>query len=261
MTGQRCVTHPGANRPRSLSIPLASPSILHGDFHYANLLGRLQDGWGADELRQRVEDELRPRVNKVRRDLESSSFKELVRTDGTNVIIDGALWFSVAVATQEPLWGAAATAGSGVLQWIRKAYTRAADWGGCCVDHPQPPSRTEPASAGPCPTRPSLRAGWRSPRTPARRDAPLKTPPGSWAGAAQRSTATRHLVGGQCGDDCLAPREAVATGICRHVLADPGITQRHSAPLRYSRHQSCWRCMLRPSRAASITTWTGRIGP
>ncbi|SDP64947.1 Resolvase, N terminal domain [Arthrobacter sp. ok909] len=38
--------------------------------------------------------------------------------------------------------------------------------------------------------RPSSRTSWRSPRTPARRDEPPKTPPASSAGAAQRSTAT-----------------------------------------------------------------------
>lgn len=86
-----------------------------------------------EELRQRVEDELRPRVNKVRRDLESSSLKELVRAEGTGVIIDGAFGFAVAAATHEPLWGAAATMGSGALQWIHKAYTRAKPTGADAV--------------------------------------------------------------------------------------------------------------------------------
>ncbi|MBT2555479.1 hypothetical protein [Arthrobacter sp. ISL-5] len=103
---------------------------------WRSALRSIQRGASADspdELRQRVEDELRPRVNKVRRDLESSSLKEHVRTDGTDVIIDGALGFSVAFATHEPLWGAAATVGSGVLQWIRKAYTRARPTGADAV--------------------------------------------------------------------------------------------------------------------------------
>lgn len=103
---------------------------------WRSALRSIQRGASADspdELRQRVEDELRPRVNNLRRELESSSLKELVRTDGTDVIIDGALGFSVAVATQEPLWGAAATVGSGVLQWIRKAYTRARPTGADAV--------------------------------------------------------------------------------------------------------------------------------
>lgn len=77
-----------------------------------------------DELRQRVEDELRPRVNKVRRDLDRSSLKELVRADGADVVIDAALGFAVGFTTHQPLWGAAAGVSSGVLQWIRKAYTR-----------------------------------------------------------------------------------------------------------------------------------------
>ncbi len=76
------------------------------------------------ELRERVQDVLQPRVNKVRHDLENSSLKDLVRTDGADLVIDAALGFSVGFATQEPLWGAAAGVGSGVLQWIRKAYTR-----------------------------------------------------------------------------------------------------------------------------------------
>jgi hypothetical protein len=91
-------------------------------------LRNIQRGASADspeELRQRVEDELRPRVNKVRRDLEGSSLRNLVRTDGTDVIIDGAVGLSVAsFVSHEPLWGAAAGLGAGVLQWIRKAYTR-----------------------------------------------------------------------------------------------------------------------------------------
>lgn len=62
----------------------------------------------------------RPHVNKVRRDLESPRLKVLVRTDGTDRIVDGALAFSVAYASPEPPWGAAAGLGSGVLQWIRR---------------------------------------------------------------------------------------------------------------------------------------------
>jgi hypothetical protein len=76
------------------------------------------------ELRERVQDVLQPRINKVRHDLENSSLKDLVRTDGADLVIDAALGFSVGFATQEPLWGAAAGVGSGVLQWIRKVYTR-----------------------------------------------------------------------------------------------------------------------------------------
>ncbi len=103
---------------------------------WRSALRSIQRGASADspdELRQRIEDELRPRVNRVRRDLESSSLKELVRSDGTDVIIDGALGFSVGFATNEPLWGAAATVGSAVLQWIRKAYTRARPTGADAV--------------------------------------------------------------------------------------------------------------------------------
>lgn len=115
----------------SIEVPVRQAAAIRkssSDFEdWRSALRSIQRGASADspdELRQRVEDELRPRVNKVRRDLESSSLRDLVRTDGTDVIIDGALGFSVAFATQEPLWGAAATVGSGVLQWIRKAYTR-----------------------------------------------------------------------------------------------------------------------------------------
>ncbi|MCI4066792.1 aminoglycoside phosphotransferase family protein [Micromonospora sp. R77] len=32
---------------KELSVPPAEPSLLHGDFHYANILGRGEDGWAA----------------------------------------------------------------------------------------------------------------------------------------------------------------------------------------------------------------------
>lgn len=90
-------------------------------------LRNIQRGASADspeELRQRVEDELRPRVNQVRRDLEKSSLKDLVQSEGTDLAIDAVVGLSVAYGAHEPLWGAAASVGTGVLQWIRKAYTR-----------------------------------------------------------------------------------------------------------------------------------------
>ena len=77
-----------------------------------------------EELRQRVEDELRPRVNSVRHSLERSSIKELVRTDGTSLVIDAVVGVGVGVAVNDPLWGVAAGGGSGVLKWILKAYLR-----------------------------------------------------------------------------------------------------------------------------------------
>lgn len=90
-------------------------------------LRKIQRDGSADspeELRQRIEDELLPRVHKVQRDVEGSSIKDLVRTDGADLVIDGTIGFSVAMATNEPAWGAAAALGSGVLQWVRKAYSR-----------------------------------------------------------------------------------------------------------------------------------------
>lgn len=139
--------HPGAvlREVSRVAVPSIEVSIRQAaairkssdDFEdWRSTLRTIQRGASADspaELRQRVEDELRPRVNKVRRELESSSLKELVRTDGTDVIIDGALGFTAAAATHEPLWGAAAAVGAGVLQWMRKAYMRARPTGADAV--------------------------------------------------------------------------------------------------------------------------------
>lgn len=115
----------------SLEVPIRQAVAVRRsseDFEdWRSALRSIQRDASADspaELRERVEDELRPRVNKVRNDLENSSLRDLVRTDGTDLVIDAALGLSVGIATQEPLWGAAASVGSGVLQWIRKAYTR-----------------------------------------------------------------------------------------------------------------------------------------
>lgn len=115
----------------SIEVPIREAAAIRkssGDFEdWRSVLRSIQREASADspaELRERVEDELRPRVNQVRRDLERSSLKDLVRTDGADVVIDAALGFAVLGATHEPLWGAAAGASSGVLQWIRRAYTR-----------------------------------------------------------------------------------------------------------------------------------------
>jgi hypothetical protein len=78
----------------------------------------------AEELRERVEDELRPLVNRVRRDLERSSIRELVKTDGADLVVDAAVGVSFAAATNEPFWGVAAGVTTGVIHWIRRAYTR-----------------------------------------------------------------------------------------------------------------------------------------
>lgn len=139
--------HPGAmlREVSRIAVPSIEVSVRQAaairksssDFEdWRSALRNIQRGASADspdELRQRVEDELRPRVNKVRRDLESSSLKDLVRTEGMGVIIDGAVGFAVSAVTHEPLWGAAATVSSGVLQWIHKAYTRARPTGADAV--------------------------------------------------------------------------------------------------------------------------------
>lgn len=115
----------------SLEVPIRQAVAVRkssDDFEdWRSALRTIQRDAAADspaELRERVEDVLQPRVNKVRHDLEKSSLKDLVISDGADLVIDAALGFSVGIAAQEPLWGAAAGAGSGVLQWIRKAYTR-----------------------------------------------------------------------------------------------------------------------------------------
>ena len=77
----------------------------------------------AEELAQRVEDELRPRVHAVQRQLQRNSLGAAVRSEGASVVIDGAVGAAATILTHDIL-GAGAGIASGVLQWIWRAYTR-----------------------------------------------------------------------------------------------------------------------------------------
>lgn len=77
-----------------------------------------------EELRQRIGDELLPRVRAVRRELKASSLGDLVRSDGTDVVLDTTASLGAVAAFGEPMTGLTVTAGSGVLKWLRKAYMR-----------------------------------------------------------------------------------------------------------------------------------------
>ena len=76
------------------------------------------------ELRDRVEEELLPRMNRVKRDLEKSPLSLNLRPDAINFVIDAAVGLAVADLTHQPSWGVATGATSGILHWIVKAYTR-----------------------------------------------------------------------------------------------------------------------------------------
>lgn len=78
----------------------------------------------ADELRERVEDELQPRLNALKRDLKRNSLASITRDDGAGLVIDATLGLATAAATGEPAAGVAAMVAGGVLRWLWRAYGR-----------------------------------------------------------------------------------------------------------------------------------------
>lgn len=131
-------SHPGAMLREvadivvpSVDVPIRQAAAIRAnssDFDdWRSALRTIQRDGSADTpevLRERVEDTLRPRVNQVRRELESSSLKELVRRDGVDLIIDGAFGMAATILTHDPIATVGATVGAGITQWILKAYTR-----------------------------------------------------------------------------------------------------------------------------------------
>ena len=77
-----------------------------------------------EELRQRIGDELLPRVHAVQRELKGSSLGDLIRSDGTDVVLDATATLGAVTMFGEPVSGLAAVGGSGLLKWLRKAYMR-----------------------------------------------------------------------------------------------------------------------------------------
>ncbi|MRG58784.1 hypothetical protein GE115_02690 [Agromyces sp. CFH 90414] len=79
-----------------------------------------------DDLTEQVQDELRPRVRAVERELKGGSAS--VREDGAAIVIDGMIGLGVGLAVgaaaQDTFAGIAAGSLSGAVQWIRRAYTR-----------------------------------------------------------------------------------------------------------------------------------------
>lgn len=93
---------------------------------WRSTLSAIQRNGSADtseELAQRVEDELAPRVRAVQRGLQRSSFAASVRSQGASLVIDGAIGAATAMLTHD-VWGAGAGVTSGALHWIYRAYTR-----------------------------------------------------------------------------------------------------------------------------------------
>lgn len=115
----------------SVDVPIRQAAAIRADSSnfddWRSALRTIQRDGSADTpevLRERVEDTLRPRVNQLRRELESSSLKELVRHDGVDLVIDAVFGMAAALVTKDPLVSVGATVGAGVTQWILKAYTR-----------------------------------------------------------------------------------------------------------------------------------------
>lgn len=90
--------------------------------------GRSASADTPEELRERVEDELSPKIDAVRRAMARSTFAHSVRTDGATVVISGAIAAGAALATNQSSSSAvingAAVSLTGSVGWVVRAYTR-----------------------------------------------------------------------------------------------------------------------------------------
>jgi hypothetical protein len=116
---------PSADIPvrEALAIRESSPNFEDWRSALSNLR-RVTSAADGEELRRRVEDELRPRVRSIERDLDRTSLSASVRKDGASMIIDGAIGLGAAVAAGESVVGVGAAFASGAVRWVHSAYTR-----------------------------------------------------------------------------------------------------------------------------------------
>lgn len=87
-------------------------------------LRRSSSARSSAELREHVEDVLRPRARAVERELQSSSLPASVRETGVELVVSGAVGLGAAQATGEGYVSVGAGLGAGVLAWLARAYMR-----------------------------------------------------------------------------------------------------------------------------------------
>jgi len=77
-----------------------------------------------DELRERVEDDLRPRIHAVEREVARTSLSTSARDEFSDLVISAMIGSAAALASGDGLTGVGAGFGTGVAQWVRRAYMR-----------------------------------------------------------------------------------------------------------------------------------------
>jgi hypothetical protein len=116
---------PSVDVPIQRAIEMRESSEYFEDWRSTlNQLRRAATASSADELRELVEDELRPRANAVKRDLKRSSLAASVRDGGAELAVTGAVGLGAALTTHEGYVTVGTGLGAGVLTWLVRAYTR-----------------------------------------------------------------------------------------------------------------------------------------
>lgn len=117
------IVAPSVDVPIARAVEIRASSENFEDWRRAlRQLRRTTGDATGEELAEQVRDELQPRLHAVARELKGS--REVLRDEGAAMLIDTVVGGGVAIATQDVLTGVAATASSGLLRWLYRAYAR-----------------------------------------------------------------------------------------------------------------------------------------